>query len=353
MKIKKYKFIHIVKNDKFINEFYNFIIENFPSEEHLFIYVVGEPESKFTIPEAENVINLNNQYKGLMKSLRLSKILQPHCDGAEKIIFHSFYAKDIVRFLFFNQKFLSKSYWVMWGVDLYNYSLKISTIKSLLSYFIAKNLKGRFAGYITYLKEDYSIAEKKYSAKGLFHECLMYPSNLYKEYDVKDNETNFINIQVGNSADRTNNHLEVLRKLLPYKEENIRIYVPLSYGSKENANQVIEQGLKWFGDKFIPLTEFMPFEEYLKLLGSIDIAIFNHKRQQAMGNTITLLGLGKTVYIRRDTSQWEFFTEKGINVRDFEKLENLEFSKEERNIEIVKTYFSKSNFLEQLRKIFG
>lgn len=37
----------------------------------------------------------------------------------------------------------------------------------------------------------------------------------------------------------------------------------------------------------------MPFEEYLGLLAKIDIAILNHKRQQAMGNITTLLGLGK------------------------------------------------------------
>jgi len=34
----------------------------------------------------------------------------------------------------------------------------------------------------------------------------------------------------------------------------------------------------------------MPLDEYLNLLAKIDIAIFNHKRKQAMGNITTLLG---------------------------------------------------------------
>lgn len=52
--------------------------------------------------------------------------------------------------------------------------------------------------------------------------------------------------------------------------------------------KVIIKGKELFGEKFIPLTEFMTFEKYLEFLGSIDIAIFAHKRQQAMGNTITI-----------------------------------------------------------------
>ena len=46
----------------------------------------------------------------------------------------------------------------------------------------------------------------------------------------------------------------------------------------------------YFWRKFKPLVDFMPFDEYLNLLAKVDIAIFNHKRQQAMGNTTILLG---------------------------------------------------------------
>ena len=42
----------------------------------------------------------------------------------------------------------------------------------------------------------------------------------------------------------------------------------------------------------------LPLSDYLKILGKIDIAIFNHERQQAVGNITSLLGLGKKVYIK-------------------------------------------------------
>ena len=54
---------------------------------------------------------------------------------------------------------------------------------------------------------------------------LMYLSNIYKECDLfnikKDKEC--LVIQVGNSADPTNNHVEILMKLKKYKNENIEI----------------------------------------------------------------------------------------------------------------------------------
>lgn len=129
--------------------------------------------------------------------------------------------------------------------------------------------------------------------------------------------------------------------------------MPLSYGNKKHAQAAIQQGQQWFGDKFKPLTEFMPFDKYLSLLGTIDIAIFNHKRQQAMGNTITLLGLGKTVYIRNDVSQWQFFKDKAMVVGDIQKLSNLDMLDIENTVENVKEYFSKTKLIQQWSELFN
>jgi len=104
----------------------------------------------------------------------------------------------------------------------------------------------------------------------------------------------------------------------------------------------------------MPLLDFMPFEKYLELLGQIDITVFAHKRQQAMGNTITLLGLGKKVYMRNDVTPWEFLMELGVEVCDLEQLDIQRLSKNEavRNREIIKNYFSKQKLVEQLEDVF-
>lgn len=196
------------------------------------------------------------------------------------------------------------------------------------------------------------LARKWYGAKGEYHECLMYLSNTYKALDVPNTQSDKINIQIGNSADPSNNHIEILDKLLLFKDKNIRIYAPLSYGDKAHAKKVISKGKELFGDKFIALTGFIPFEEYLQFLGSIDIAIFNHKRQQAMGNTITLLGLGKTVFIRSDTTQWQLFKDKNIEVLNTLSFE-LNYIKDlEKNIKNTADYFSKETLIEQYKLLF-
>jgi hypothetical protein len=163
-----------------------------------------------------------------------------------------------------------------------------------------------------------------------------------------------LNILLGNSADPSNNHIEALERLLPFKGQEIKIYAPLSYGDQNHANKVISQGKEWFGDKFVPMTYFMPFEVYLEFLKSIDIAIFNHRRQQAMGNSIMLLGMGKTIFMRSDVSHWRFLIGLGINLSNVENLKlcRREPDEAKENARIVRSYFSKATLIKQLTDIF-
>ena len=98
----------------------------------------------------------------------------------------------------------------------------------------------------------------------------------------------------------------------------------------------------------------MPFKEYKALLKKVDVAIFWHKRQQGLGNIITLLGLGKKIYLRRDVTTWNFFRDLKIEVYDFEKfdLAPIDFDVARKNYEITTKYFSKENLRIQLKTLF-
>ena len=159
---------------------------------------------------------------------------------------------------------------------------------------------------MTYIKGDYDLAVKIYKSKAAFHHCIMYPSNVYYDIDFSRNfnETKYTRVLVGNSASLTNNHLEIFDKLK--KHDNIVVFTPLSYGDLDYREKVISEGRKIFKERFMPITDFMTSDKYNKFLFSMDIAIFNHKRQEAMGNTITLLGMGKKVFIRDDITTWVF-----------------------------------------------
>jgi hypothetical protein len=320
-----------------------FVIDHF-FDEHIFLNYYGKSQHLDTNKTLNLSIKNSRNYIKILRYLYKSK----------KIVIHGLFDPKLVAILFVQPWLLKKCYWVMWGGDLYYYQLRKKTFKSELYEFVRKQVIKKMGHFITYIKGDHELAQKWYGAKGKYNECFMYPSNLYKEYEVKQKEHKTINIQVGNSADPTNNHIDVLQKLTKYKDEGIKIYAPLSYGDQEYAKDVIAKGKEIFGNKFIALTDFMPFDKYLEFLGDIDIAIFAHKRQQAMGNSITLLGLGKKVYMRSDITPWQLFKEMDVKVFDVENIEinSLRDDEKKYNQNRIKEYFSEENYLQQLKNLF-
>lgn len=344
------KILHIANSDKFIPPFIEFVKEHFEFSEHEFLLTGGMAQDQ--LKPYPNVQLSKRTILGRLKHYA-QVVIKMH--QAKKVILHGLFDIKLVYILFFTPWLLKKCYWVMWGGDLYVHQLGERNCKWKIREFFRRPIIKNMGHLVTYIKGDYELAQKWYGAKGEYHECFMYTSNLYKEYDVPQKQYNGINILVGNSADPSNNHLEVFDKLEPFKDQDIKIYAPLSYGNQEYAQTIIEQGQQRFGDKFEALTEHMPFNQYLEFLGTIDIAIFNHKRQQAMGNTITLLGLGKKVFMRSDVTQWAFFKSHGIAVYDIEAftLTDDEDVQVEENKYRVKSYFSEQTFVNQLREIFN
>ena len=329
--------LHISVFDKFIPPFIEFINNEFDENEHFFI-IWGKMDSRYGKLNFTNLKNIHSKYQ-IFDFLSLMF-------KAKKIILHGLYNESLNKLLVFNPWVFKKCYWVMWGGDFY-----FPEEQSFFQKLVIKNIRN----FITYIKGDYDLVKKWYSANGKFHMCLMYPSNLYKEYPIENKKSEIINLQIGNSATSTNNHLEIFEKLKKYRSKNIKLYAPLSYGDKDYANKIVKIGKDIFGDKFIPITTFMPFEKYLEFLAKIDIAIFNHNRQQAMGNIITHLGLGKKVYLRSDITSWELFKELGIIIFDIKEdlsLTHLDSMSRIKNIQIIKKFFSKKNLKNQLKNIF-
>jgi hypothetical protein len=183
----------------------------------------------------------------------------------------------------------------------------------------------------------------------------MYESNVFidNSMNVKPCSTSK-KILVGNSSDPSNNHSDIFDFLEGF--ENIRLYIPLTYGCRKNAQHIRELATRKFQQSAIPIMDNMPYEKYLALLADIEFAIFYHPRQQAMGNTINLLGLGKKVFLRKGTSQWQLFEMLGIKVYDAESIE-LNLSQDDLkllsdNRVKVSEYFSKEKLIEQYRAIF-
>jgi len=340
------KILHIIQPDKFIPDFVDFINENFDNGQHLFL-VIGN-NNIYSIKNYPNIVFMDTLI-GVKKKLRFICILHQY----NKIILHNIFNRSVVNLLLFLPWILKRCYWVMWGGDLYHYLYREKGIKSDLHEWARRFVIKRLGHLVTYILGDVNLAREWYGAKGKYHECFIYPSNLYKEYAIPDKQGSSKNILLGNSGDPSNNHFELLDKLLPYKDGDIKIYCPLSYGDEHHIQDVVKKGHALFGSKFMPLLEFMAFEKYLELLGQIDIAMFGHKRQQAMGNTITLLGLGKKVYMRNDVSSWGVFKNIGITVFNVEENDFSSFNESlmKENQLKVADFFSKDLLVKQWQEI--
>ena len=348
--------LHVCNLDKFIPPFVKLINEEFGEQNHQFWVAGSQKLKQHPIENADNIfIARRSIVAQVFAHIRLLFMMH----RAKKVILHGLFNHRVIILLALSPWLLGRCYWVIWGGDLYSYQKTKLSLKSKINESLRKFVIKRIGHLVTYIPGDVELARKWYGARGEYHECLMYLSNIVSPSVLQSAEKaehthSGLTILIGNSADPSNNHIEAMEKLLPYKEQDIKIYVPLSYGDQEHAKKVIDQGSRMFGDKFSPITTFMSFDQYLSFLKGIDIAIFNHKRQQAMGNTITLLGLGKTVYMRDDVSQWQFF--KGLCVRVLSisdsGLSKIGCSEANFNKKIISNNFCSGVLLSQYSKIF-
>ncbi|QNN46713.1 TDP-N-acetylfucosamine:lipid II N-acetylfucosaminyltransferase [Thermomonas brevis] len=123
------------------------------------------------------------------------------------------------------------------------------------------------------------------------------------------------NILVGNSATATNNHLE----LFDYLHDHVdlagrQLIVPLSYGDGAYRAAILQDGRDKFGDRFVPLVDFMPRERYIALLRSCGHVMMNHVRQQAFGNLIISGLLGAKLHVNPSSPLHPWLHEQGVPV---------------------------------------
>lgn len=351
------KILHLAHLDKFIPGFIELVRQHFAGEPHTMI-TFGDIK-KHPYQQSPTMFNFST-----LISVRciLQLIVAMHRN--DKIILHGLFSPHLVILLCFMPWLHKKCDWIIWGGDLYYHKLAVKNARYHILEVFRKFLISRLGGFITYVEGDYHNAQQWYHATGKLHECIMYKSNIYSGAALTENdltqaqerEAIKVNIQVGNSADPTNNHQQVFEQLvkLDVQKRVGKIYCPLSYGNPAYAAEIKKLGEAMFGDKFYPLMDFMPLSQYNEIFDEVDIAIFAHNRQQAMGNTINLLGRGKTVYMRGDTSSYALLTKLGINVCSLDDL-SLDVQPHEAaivNNQRVRNYFSEENLVKQLKSIF-
>lgn len=338
---------HFLIDSTYASDFIDFICENYKDESHKFVVLTFLNERE-CVKNNKNLDKIDILYKNRQYIKYLLKLKKN-----DRLIIHGLFNKWVIYTLFFKRKILKSSTIVMWGADLYIHRTYASSNK--IKDKILDSMRGYIFEYVNTLgfdmPTDYQLMREWYKVnRGAFF--ITYPQPVNKELinlalKSKSNSSTVINILLGNSASRENNHLEALEYLSSFSKENIKIFCPLSYGDTEEYKQkVIEKGKLLFNNKFEPINNFMSSEEYAKFFSKMNVAIFNNNRQQAMGNITLASFLGCKVYLRKNTTMWRQYVEVGgchfypIEIIKEQKIEELQFI-DNVSIDINKKYFEK------------
>lgn len=334
---------HLIPDEKFTDKVIEFLSNNYANN-YFIIYNEGK---KFYKGNYSNALKVNNVFDKEKEILdRLNK--------ANRIFLHGFGAEQII--LFFNKhiNLMRKSVVIIWGGDLYNDHIFLEKHHKLclrlrIWMLMKKRIVSKAPYFMTFTCSDYGKAKEWFGANGQQFDCL-YPSNLDKKMletikEVPDKE--IINILVGNSAAETNNHIEALRLIKKYSTNDIKVFCPLSYGGNSDyINKVISIGKAMFGNKFIPLMDYMSIEDYSKFLANIDVALLIFDRQQATANLEILAYYGAKIYLKSTCALWEHYVKRDacafFDVKEIDKCDFMEFYNiSDYDKKINKKYFEK------------
>ncbi len=344
--------LHLFRTEKFTNDFICFINEN-SNYKHTF-WVYGESDCDYSQEylKYENVkvfprIDIKLNKSGTFKQLQMYDL----------IFYHGIFDNCIIDYFYTHRLLLKKLMLYFWGGDI---PVLGDWKERLKKKYVVKNA----TSVGTIIPKDYESLQKLYAPKGSHFNIQYYSDEIVefinKRIEKERSFTESINIQIGNSATATNDHIYILDLLKKFKEENINIYVPLSYGDVSYAESVIEYGKAIFGDKFIPLQKFMSLENYNIFLESMDVAIFNMCRQQAMGNIFTLLGTGCKIYLHPNGKIIEYLRKSSFIVMDTNEISNMSigefflFSEEQKqhNKKLVCEKFDKEKYVKGWEDLF-
>lgn len=352
--------IHIFNSENSYQiEFIRFLEKHFTLSKHIFVFRTHRINKSNYQPDS-SIVSAPNFLSLILLSSKLAK--------ADKVFLHYLPYGPSLPFWAIYSLLFRNLVWVFWGGDIYVYREFKRSIKTRYYEFFRRIIIKRIRNVSGLLEEDFNLIKEFYKTKAKYTKAIYPLPTDFKRLEAvkKVSSTSIsdkkIRILAGNSSDPTNNHFELFQLLGKYSSEDIEVICPLSYGrNKEYISEIAMEGRRIFGEKFIPLLDFQSLDEYSKTLNSIDIAVMNHSRQQGLGNIISLLWLGKKIYLQGETTSFSYFKSEGVAVFKTGDIRNESFnsfilmSNDDaiKNKSIVLNTFSEENYRKLWNNVFN
>ena len=161
---------HIIPHEKHTKDFINFINKSFNPNNHRF-YIYGMERYALETSDS-NIIFIGKGKLNVFLNI-LNLVFSIHF--SDKVIIHGLFSKKVLEILNKFPWLLKKTFWVIWGGDLYSFK-KNNGDPHLEK--LKKDLIPKIPFLISYLDEDVQIARDWYKAKGKHLVSIGYPSNI-------------------------------------------------------------------------------------------------------------------------------------------------------------------------------
>jgi hypothetical protein len=339
------RLLHIINDEKFLNSTINQFLSVDGAESVFLIPVKQISDSKHLHPDYQNEERIKCS---LYQSKDYFKIIEKY--EPDYLIVHGLSIEHKLALIHLKGKY--PVVWSSWGRDVFSmrqlqhlmYKLKTRDLVSNLQrksplrvflgrcfyWFLRKELRIKkdsqyYLKYIsiisTVVKEDYEALIREYPKASLI-KYIPFNYGIFLPFisEIKEKKKN---IQIGNSANPENNHLECFELLENIYLGDRKVIVPLSYGgNKEYINFILQKGEEKLGVNFNPIVNFMPLPDYNELLDTVGFAIMNQSHQHAMGNIWYLLGNGVNVFMDFNNTAAQCLIRIGAKISNVEDLED-------------------------------
>ncbi len=310
---------HLIASSPYTGRFLRLIHDHpreFPPHDHSF-WIESTRHSVFQVDRVGELRRVAVGPWGFLRAFRgLSR--------GDGVVIHQLSNPRLLLYLRANRESARRCAWSIWGGDVYYFKTRPRTLDHDLRESLRRAVIPSIPVISSMIPGDYETVRSVYGSRARYVSAF-YPIPMDYASLVDGTRAaggSEVAILVGNSGDPSNAHAEVLRSLARFRGQ-VRILAPLSYGKSRYVSAVRALGQELFGERFVALTEFLPPEQYARLIRGTDAAIMNHGHQQALGNIIAMLLMGKKVFVRSDATPYRYFLDLGICVADTRRLPDL------------------------------
>lgn len=348
------KYLHIMPDSIYSKDYVERVNKIYDSEEHFFVIMQWDGKRNYYIKNGILTDKINHKQMG--KIIKLSIY-------AEQVIFHSLYIDKTMHVIFsiFAILMPHKFSWYVWSSDLYKeykseQQMKGIALKKRVKRLCRTCIIRHLHKIIVVAEGDYLFAKKVYKTRATMVQA-EYAYNLI-DIETDNYPKEYIGILAGHNASPGLQHKEMYNRLSFLATEPVKIFSILSYPEVgEFVDEIMSCGYQIFGEKYQPITEWMPYDEYIELLCKVEVALFEGDCQNGAGNIFNLIYLGKKVYLSKDNSIYNQLRKSGILCFPKEEIQKSFYTaltdvEKSNNKEIMRKLLSEKTFKKKWDKVF-